>query len=419
MIFEFEKEIIDFLKILNLKSFLSRIFGLSANLKSSFALHSLLHSSSFCQKHTLVPCASSDKLVIMVRLLQLLSIGFLCSEVNGLSLSSPSRTRRSPLSTISMSLKPKGCGAVPYNKKKVAVFGSGGYMGATIFGFVQRASAIYGTGLGGVSTPRSICATPVGSEALNRVLGRTFKLAFAGEDMVRLTNMQDVDAICQRLKGMDAAILGTVYQMERKSVALNTYEKTPNDKTFEFYLDDRYGSEWDVSPDDTESHLTMFKNSVDACKDAGLEHIVVIETPNTKDPKPFAKILDEAGVPFTYIRIGGKLETTKMYTFEEGIQADIEIDGLTLSDNYMYKNGYNAGDWTDSAPEIQSDSVIAREDVAALAVQSLISLEWNKSRCLKLVSKDSLEKVDEKKMKSDKEWCMKSKILAEELLAKM
>jgi len=325
--------------------------------------------------------------------------------------------------SMSMSSKPKGCGAVPYNKKKVAIFGCGGYMGATIFGFVQRASAIYGTGLGGVSTPRSICATPVGSEALNRVLGRTFKLAFAGEDLIRLTDMQDVDAICQRLKGMDAAILGTVYQMEQKSVALNTYEKTPNDKTFEFYLDDRYGSEWDVSPDDIERHLELFQNSVDACKAAGLEHIVVIETPNTKDVKPFAKILDEAGVPFTYIRIEGSLENTKMYTFEEGIQSNIQIDGLTLSDNYMFKTGYNAGDWSDLAPETTQDdiaaaAVVAREDVAALVVQTLISLEWSQSKCLKLVSKGPLEKPDEKKnskMKSDKEWCMKSQHLAKAL----
>lgn len=51
------------------------------------------------------------------------------------------------------------------------VFGAGGNLGATLFGFLQRAGSIYGTGLGGVETPRAICATGVGAESLNKLLG--------------------------------------------------------------------------------------------------------------------------------------------------------------------------------------------------------------------------------------------------------
>lgn len=320
---------------------------------------------------------------------------------------------------LSMSLKPRGCGSKPFEKQSVAVFGTGGYMGATIFGFIQRASSIYGTGLGGISSPRSICATPSASAALNKVLLRTFKLAFAGEDMVRLTNMQEVDSISQRLKGMDAAVLGTVYQMEQKAVALNTYEKTPNDKTYEFYLDDQYAANWDVPANDMETHLEIFKNSVDACKAAELKHIVVIETPNTKESKSFAKILDEAGIPFTYISSNGKLETTKIYTFEEGIQTELAIDGYTLAANYQGKKGYKAGDWSDSVEvKEKCEETIAREDIAALAVQSLISLDWETSRYLSVSPLKSLAKMtlkEKSKLKSDKSWCINSDVIAANL----
>lgn len=38
--------------------------------------------------------------------------------------------------------RPKGCAARPFEKKKVAIFGAGGYLGAVIFGFLQRASSL-------------------------------------------------------------------------------------------------------------------------------------------------------------------------------------------------------------------------------------------------------------------------------------
>lgn len=52
--------------------------------------------------------------------------------------------------------------------------------------------------------------------------------------------MQDVDAISQRLKGYDAAMIGTVYTLEQRPVSLNTYETNPNSKTLEMYMGDRY-----------------------------------------------------------------------------------------------------------------------------------------------------------------------------------
>jgi len=49
-------------------------------------------------------------------------------------------TQRNAFSALH--LTPKGCAARPFEKKKVAIFGAGGYLGAVIFGFLQRASSL-------------------------------------------------------------------------------------------------------------------------------------------------------------------------------------------------------------------------------------------------------------------------------------
>ena len=320
----------------------------------------------------------------------------------------------------------KGCAAKPYDKKKIAVFGAGGYLGSTIYGFLQRASSIYGTGISGVSSsPRAICATSAGSDSLNKILGRSFKLAYAGENFMRLTNMQEVESIEARIKGYDAAVIGTIYQLENRPVTGGSYDNTPNDKTLEFYLDNRNMVEATVADDDMDVHLTLFQNCIDACKAAGIEHVVVIETPATKDSKPFAKIIDKSGINFTYIHTSGELENTMMYTFEEGIQSDLNVQGFTLADDHTTKGGYSSGDWSDSfVDEIKGNEKqnVPREDLAAVVVQSLLTLDWNRSRCLDVSSGGPLNVEDDssadtpyvpaKILKSDKDWCMKSELIA-------
>ena len=49
--------------------------------------------------------------------------------------------------SMSMSSRPMGCASTPLQKKSVAICGAGGYLGGTIFGFCQRASNLYGTGI--------------------------------------------------------------------------------------------------------------------------------------------------------------------------------------------------------------------------------------------------------------------------------
>ena len=135
------------------------------------------------------------------------------------------------------SSRPKGSAAVPYQKQKIITMGNGGYLGGLLFGYLQRASTIYGTGIGGGSSSsiRSIGATPDTSIRLNRVLNKHFVLANADESCIKLTNLSCINAIEQRMIGYDAMVLGTNLYLEQKIVAASTYEVTPNDKACVFF----------------------------------------------------------------------------------------------------------------------------------------------------------------------------------------
>mmetsp|Transcript_9098 Transcript_9098/g.19429 ORF Transcript_9098/g.19429 Transcript_9098/m.19429 type:complete len:353 (+) Transcript_9098:144-1202(+) len=312
--------------------------------------------------------------------------------------------------SIQMTNNPKGCAARPFDKKKIAVFGAGGYLGATVFGFLQRAASLYGTGIAGGSSPRAVGATRSTSEALNKELTTSFSLAYAGEDLIRLVDTTNVDHIKERVKSFDAAVLGTVYQLERRAVTLNTYEKTPNDKTYDFYLDERYGArEDDVPADDADIHLDIFRNMVKACKESGsVQHLVVLETPKTARPMDFVNILDEEGIAYTYLRVKNAMKKDVYFTFDKGIKDNLEVVSVPVGSSLESIDASKSG----------SDCVVYREDVAALIVQSLMSLDWSKSRILEAsASSTPVDFVPPgKKAKFDKEWCTNSKLIGEKLI---
>lgn len=312
--------------------------------------------------------------------------------------------------SMSTSVKPKGCAAKPFEKKKVAVMGGGGYLGGTIFGFLQRASTLYGTGIAGptATSPRCICATGAGSMSLNRILSKSFRLAYAGEDLVKLTNMEDVSAIRKQLKWADAVIMGTANQLQTMSVTGNTYETSPNQKTLEFFMDTQSSrgilEEDDTTTKDPIIQLQMFKNIIQACKEADVGHVVVVQTPQTQDPQAFGKILDESGIKFTYIVSGNTMESVKDYTYYKGLQGNLNIqsdkDGNSMS---SLLNNDDTG----------TDQTIAREDIAALSVQCLLSLDWDASRYISVENGGQL--TADAPARVDKEWCVNSDQLAMKL----
>lgn len=290
---------------------------------------------------------------------------------------------------------PKGSAAKPLEKKKVAVLGSGGYLGANIYGFLQRASSLYGTGIGGSGCPRALVATAVGSRDLNNVLLQNFVLAQADESFVKLTDGSSFSSIQDRLAGFDAAIIATRYTLEQRPVTPGSYEKSPNDKTKEFYMD-KPKSVTVRGENLPEYSNELFKNSLEACRQECLQHIVVIETDaefeeeSTPGDK-YVNILLENKVPFTYIKPAGKLENSKGHTYQKGILGDLIIDS-------QLEGGSSPG-------------TIFREDLAALCVQALLSLPWDENNFVR-VQCNGLAPVTDSTRPVQQEWCVNSSILA-------
>jgi hypothetical protein len=300
-----------------------------------------------------------------------------------------------PCSSLSM-----GSAAKPYQKQKVCVFGPGGYLGGCIFGFLQRCGSLYGTGISGVQgSPRGITATAFGSVYLNSVLSKNFILAQADESFIKLTDMSSVDAIKERVLGFDAAILATRCTVEKRPVTLGSYEKGPNDKTTEFYMDRPRSSTVRVN-DDPEFSMELFQSSLEACREGGIKRVVVVETdgefenPSLAGDK-YLNALNSCGISYTYIRPSGRLENFPDYTFAKGVQGNLKVDNMLTSS-------------FDSSSETDSD-VIYREDLAALCVQSLLSLDWNSNSILQVrcTGPASMEQT----ALIAKEWCVNSKSL--------
>jgi len=305
--------------------------------------------------------------------------------------------------TMSTNVGQKGTESTPLDKKKVAVFGGGGYLGATVFGFLQRASSFYGTGLGGSSTPLCIGATSTCAKELNQILYRSFSLSFAGEDLIRCTDMSNKESIESSVKGMDAVILGTEYQYEIRPVTFGTYEKSPNDKTLELYLGEKSGVTYQIVEKDKDYNLSLFRSCLEACKVKNVKHVVVIQKNAEKDlVQEFYNVLKDVNVPFTFILCAGELEKCKNYTFEGGIHGNLDINLIPTNEN----GTLDLGEMTKKE--------LKKEDVAALAVQSLLSLDWTKSRVLSVAMDGILEESVPLK-KVHREWCVKSGLLRDKL----
>lgn len=230
-------------------------------------------------------------------------------------------------------------------------------------------------------------------------------------------------SIAQRIKGHSAIIMGTDYYLEKRPVTANTYEKTPNDKTLEFFLDSpRKGVDENDMIVDNDYQSMLFQNTLQACQESGhVKHLIVVESPyycTLDHAKECAKLLDDSKLHFTYLKINGRLENVQDYTFRKGIQDNLQLESFTFAPDYAIQQDYKAGSWMDELSKnhgSSDDAVVYREDVAALAVQCLQSLDWNTSRCIVVSSGGSLSPMGEFKGRLDKEWCVNSSVLAEKL----
>lgn len=269
-------------------------------------------------------------------------------------------------------------------------------MGGCIYGFLQRAGSLYGTGIAGVGGgPRAVVATSSGSVSLNSVLSNHFILAQADESFVKLTDMTSLEAVQSRLKDFDAAIVPTRFSLEPRPVTLGSYEKTPNDKTMEFFMERPRMVTAKVMDDPTYSQQ-LFNTILQASKTEGLRHLVVLETDSEFDTDRVAgdkylQLLEEAGVPYTYIRPLGSFENSKGYTYAKGIQSSLKITRANSLEEFKSASG-----------------TIFREDVAAVCVQALLSLDWSDNRVLQVEKIGTLDKEVDSKAIPQREWCMNS-----------
>lgn len=172
----------------------------------------------------------------------------------------------------------------------------------------------------------------------------------------------------------------------------------------------------DATEVDEEINLSLFQNSIDACKAAGLQHIVIFETPNTKETQNYINIVKKSGIAFTYIQGKGDHINTKNYNFEKGIQSQLDVV-RTTPDQLMEDDGQASNTKYADLP---------REDLAAVGIQALMSLDWTQSRCLKVSAVGpAINNEDvgagngrrKKMIKSDGEWCMHSSNVAELLVS--
>jgi hypothetical protein len=295
----------------------------------------------------------------------------------------------------------QGASATPFTKKKVAVLGAGGYAGALTAGFLQRAASLYGTG---IAPPRMLGATADTATRLNRVLSKHFCLAFMDEQYVKLANLTDTAAIATALKGWDALILGSDVGVTRRVVTPGSYEKTPNCKTFELY--------WPApanlvqSPETEVLRLEMLQNVLEGAKLAGVQHVCFVD--DAQDDA-LLEALQTAGVPYTCLRAttaSGPLVVCKDYTYRFGV-----VDRLQATPRL------NGEDSSSSDLSTTSAVPVHVEDMAALAVQTLLSLDWTKSRCLDVASQGPVGETTASRKRPDQEWCVNSHLLETSLLA--
>ena len=221
--------------------------------------------------------------------------------------------------------------ATPIKKQRVAVCGAGGKAGSMVFGALQRAAQTWDAGL---APPRALVGAARGSRALNSCLGSSFVLAFAGEDLVKLTDFRDEAKIGAALAGCGTVVVPS--KMRPQGAVTGTEWS------------------WDV---DMGGDADVFSRVVAAASEAGV-HVVAVAPPGAA--ADVEKTLDEAGAAFTLLVVGD-LALTRNWNLNKGIQQVVRV-----------------GAGNDAAGELQC------EDLASVVTQVVVCLDPTASRVASL-----------------------------------
>jgi hypothetical protein len=170
-------------------------------------------------------------------------------------------------------------------------------------------------------------------------------------------------------------------------------------RSWEVYWDEPKGAftDFTLSSEAVDVKDRILQNVLDAAKLANIKHMVVVD-----DGSILPQLELSGGVPYTCIRaLPRGLTETPNYTFKDGIRGDLAISSTTDDPN----------DSSGSMP-------VCREDLAALCVQSLQSLSWDKRRVLTVSSNGPVRiptTGTHPAKRVDQQWCVNSFILEEKL----
>lgn len=143
----------------------------------------------------------------------------------------------------------------------------------------------------------------------------------------------------------------------------------------------------------------IIDNVLQACKEAGIQHIIGVATRHTNNPLDnFLKQVKDCGVPYTLLQCPGELTRLQDYTYRKGVQGNLVIEPAS-------------GDTTD----LTSSGSIYREDIAAISLQCLQSLDWNRCRHLVVNSNGPISINEASSKRLDQEWVVNSRALEKNL----
>ena len=131
--------------------------------------------------------------------------------------------------------------------------------------------------------------------------------------------------------------------------------------------------------------------------------MVVVETDSTFEaPTPgcsrYLQLLEASGLSYVYVQPVGAMENVKDYTYIKGLQDDLQIQEMSPDT---------------AASGASSTRTIFREDVAAVCVQSIMSLDWGINKILRVESTGDLPSTEDSSKKPvQQEWCVNSDIIA-------
>lgn len=163
-------------------------------------------------------------------------------------------------------------------------------------------------------------------------------------------------------------------------------------RSWEVYWDEPNGAfaDFKLSSEAAEAKDRILQNLLVAAKRANVKHMVVV------DDGSILPQLDKSGLPYTCFR-APQLTDTPNYSFKDGICGDLSVSS-EYDESYVVE-------------------AVRREDLAALCVQSLQSLSWEKSRFLSVSCNGPVHIPAGRRpeQRVDQEWCVNSFVLKDKL----